>query len=261
MQGGSVKKLLVLITLALFVAAPTAFAVSPGQTRAQERAAARVEKAAEIKAQIEQLKEARAEEREQIKGQVVERIKTKALGEIDRIVARYEKIKNRVQKMKVISDERKTEVTTKIDAKIVELQSYKPQVEAATTAEEVRTIMKTLRTEVRKNANIVKEIVKAIHATHLDNIVTRLTEILTKLEGKGGDATLVATAKTQLTEATAIIKTGEFKAAKEKILEARKTMIEIAQKLKGGTETAEENQEEEAEQNTNGETSTAGEGQ
>jgi hypothetical protein len=190
------KKLLTLMALALFVSAPTVMAVAPGNTRAEERAATRLEKAAEIKTRVEELKAARTEQRAELETQLIERVKLKANGEIDRIAARYDRLIALVDKLKVVSDDRKMEFETKVTNAKNELLEYKTKVEEATTVQEVRAVMTDLRTKAKGNSALVKEMVSAIHATHLDNIVAKLTAILDKLETKGGDMEAIAAART-----------------------------------------------------------------
>lgn len=241
------KKTLFIIALTLVVSAQTAFAVAPANTRAEERSVSnqaqvknQAETAAEIQARVEKIKAAKAADRAKLEAELVTKVKAKALAEIDRIAAKYDRMIERVDKMTVITDAKKTEVKEKITTAKQEILAYKEKVNAATTVKEVRTVMVELRTKVRKNSEVVKQIVSAIHASHLEGVVKKLTTILEKLESKGADATAVTTAKAQLTEASELIEDGEFKSAKEKILEARKTMIEMAQKVDSDS-TEEEN--------------------
>lgn len=231
------KKALFIIALTLVLSGQTAFAVAPGKTRAQQQGtqavqqSAQVEKAQEIRARVEKIKEAKAGDRAKLEAELVTKVKAKALAEIDRIAAKYDRMIERVEKMTVITDEKKADVKEKITTAKEEILSYKEKVNAATTVTEVQSVMKELKTKVRKNSEVVKQIVSAIHASHLEGVVEKLTTILEKLESKGANTTSVATVKTQLTEATELIEDGEFKSAKEKILEARKVMIEMAKEV------------------------------
>jgi hypothetical protein len=229
-EGGELNKLIALTIFSLFVSGSTALAVGPGNSRAEEKAASRIENSAQIQTKIQELKSARTAERPQLEVQVVDMVKTKALAEIERIISQYDRINERVQAMKVISAEKKAEFETKITEKKDEIISYRTKIDEATTIREVRAAMQELRRETRGNSEVVKEMVAAIRATHLNGVVEKLTVILDRLEEKGGDSEMIATAKTQLEGALVLIESGEFKTAREKILEARKTMIKIAQK-------------------------------
>lgn len=190
----------------------------------------------EIKKDIEEMKNKSAEQKEKAKETVLAKVKQAALKAVNSTISKLNKIKLRVAKMKVISDELKTELNSKIDVRIAVLEAKKSAIEAATTKEEVKAALGESQKEVRSTLTIVKDIVNAIHKTHLTNIIERLEKVLTKLETKATDLSgtakttvdgLIIEAKTALAAATTDISAGDLKKAKKNIKKAHKAIVKI----------------------------------
>jgi hypothetical protein len=237
------KITLLALLATMFVFVPAAFAVEQNSTSSARSAVTNES----LREALQDAKNARAELKAQKQQTALTRSKELAKNRIDNIIARFNRIKTRVNNMKVISAELKTELGTKIDAQVTILNNQKAKIDSATTLAEVKTVMAEVKTQVKSSAGIVKEVVAAIHTTHLNGIVTRLTEVLDKLSGTitdqksaGKDMTaaekLQTAATTSLEEATAKIKAGDFKAAKTAIVAARQNLVDLAQQLKDVTE-------------------------
>lgn len=249
------------VFLILFAVSGTAYAADTQATRGTENAqklrAEAQAKRDEIKEKIQELQAARAEERAEIKAELLVRVKERAKTRIDQIVAKYQKTKTRINKMPNISDDRKELLAVKIDTQIEAITTYKEKVDQAATVEEVRKVMADLKTQLRKSYNAVKEAVAAIHATHLENILTKLNTIMEKLEKNltnlGEKATpemttLKEEAAAFLTTAKTKLAANDLEGAKSDIQSARKSMVKLAEKIKvateGTTETETEREEE-----------------
>lgn len=241
------KKLIVLAVLALFFISSGAVLAfeneGMGPDAGQQPNIQNQGAGTDIKNKVQEMKNAAKEKKEQIRQDILVRAKKAATNAIERAIAKYGKVKTRVQNMPNISAEKKAEVTAKIDAEITKLQSAKARVAAATTVQEVKTVMAEVKAQIKSSINAVKEVVAAIHATHLGNMVDKLNNILTKLTAKvtelkndGKDVTameeLEKKAKQYLDDAKADISGNEFKSAKNNLLEARKALVELAQKIK-----------------------------
>jgi len=143
--------------------------------------------------------------------------------------------------MKNIADDLKTELNVKINARIDALEGKKDAIEAATTKEEVKAALGESQKELRNTKDIIKDVVTAIHKTHLQNIITRLEKVLTKLEEKANrlsdekkaeaDA-LITQAKSYLSEAKTNIAAGNLKDAKANIKNAHKAIAQLLSKAK-----------------------------
>lgn len=199
------------------------------------------ERREEIKKQVEEMRNKSGEKKEKAKEIVLAKIKQAALKAIDSTINKLNRIKNRVSKMKVISDDQKAELNSKIDARIEVLRSTRGTVEAATTKEEVRAALGESQKEVRSTLEIVKNIVEAIHKTHLENIVERLKKVLEKLETKAKDLeetdgenvdSLITEANSAIASANSDISAGNLKEAKENIKRAHKLIRKILSAIK-----------------------------
>lgn len=226
------KKLFILtLLLVAFTAAPSLYAAEATETPAA------------LQKKIQELKNERGARFEQKKLEVTTSAKNMAIAKIDSIIARYRKIKSRVEKMTVISVERKEALYTKINTEITRLEADKKQVQQAVTAAEVHQIMAQVKARIKNGSVTVKEAVGAIHATHLEGVAGKLTEVLNKLTAKvtelknaGKDVAameaLEVEAKVRLETAKEKITNLEFKAAKEDIVAARLKLVDLAQKIK-----------------------------
>lgn len=237
------KKLLIAMLAGTFLFVPTVFAVSSQNGQDSD--------SGQIKKKIEEMKSAGQARKEQIKAEVLTKAKNAAKKRIDNIISKYNRIKKRVASMKVISEDRKDELSAKIDAEIAKLETAKEKIDDAITVAEVKAVMEDVKTQTKNSVATIKEIVAAIHATHLENIVTKLTTILDKLTAKVTELktagknvmemeALQTQAKKSLADAKTHISSKEFKDAKEDILAARKTLVELSQKIKAAKGTEED---------------------
>lgn len=243
------KKFLILAVLALFFASSSAVlaleseGMGPDAGTKQNTSTQNQGVGSEIKNRIQEWKNASKEKKDQILQDILARAKKAATNAIDRAITRFNKVKDRVQKMPNISAENKAAVVAKIDSEIAKLQTAKAKVTAATTTAEVRAVMTEVKTQIKESVNGVKLVVAAIHATHLENIVNKLNTILEKLtarvnelKNQGKDVseleTITNRVKSSLESAKANIAANQFKTAKENILEARKQLVELSQKIK-----------------------------
>lgn len=190
---------------------------------------------------IEDLKTKSAEKRKAATEQVLTKVKQAAVRAIDSTIKKLNKIKDRVAKMKNISDELKAELNEKIDARIAVLMEKKAAVEAATTKEEVKAALGESQKELRSTKDIIKSVVEAIHKTHLQNIITRLEKVLVKLEEKAAALTdtkkaeadaVIAQARTYLETAKTNITSGNLIEAKADIKKAHKEIVKLLSKVK-----------------------------
>ena len=241
------KKIIVLTVLvSIFASGATVMALESegmGPDEGQQPNTQNQGAGTDIKNKIQEMKNAAKEKKDQIRQDILAKAKSAATKAIERAIAKYGKVKTRVQNMPNISAEKKAEVAAKIDAEITKLQSAKARVAAATTVEQVKSVMVEVKAQIKSSINAVKEVVAAIHATHLQNMVDKLNDILTKLTAKvtdlkndGKDVTameeLEKKAKQYLDDAKADISGKEYKSAKNNLLEARKALVELAQKIK-----------------------------
>lgn len=230
------KKTVMMVVAALILVPVLAFAATERTVRASESTN-------EIQAKVQELKTARVGMRETIKAEILEKTKKVAMKAIDRSLSRYQKVADRVSEMPNISETEKAGVRMQIAADIEKLKLLKARVEAATTVEEVRSVMTELRTTLKVSKTAVAAKVDAIHATRLQGVTTKLTTILEKLSAKVSDLknsgknvaeleVIEASAKSKIETARTLIAANKLPEAKESILEARKSLIELAQKIK-----------------------------
>lgn len=191
----------------------------------------------------EQLLEQRRIALEKKKKETLERVRTKALSAVERAIKRFEKLKTRIEGMKVISDDRKDNVYLKIDEQIQKLQALKEKISQASTIEEIKDHLKNLRAIVKNSKDQISAVVKEIHATHLSNILEKINGILEKFDSKidelkseNKDATKLEELSSEIKDSIEITKENisnyEFKKAKENILSIRKNLNEMAKLFK-----------------------------
>jgi len=179
--------------------------------------------------------------------------KTMVQRAINKAISRLRKIQTRISKIKVITDDRKTKLTAQIEEQITALNSLKEKVGTATTKDELKTLTLQLKTKLSEARKLVKEIVAEILASHIDETITKLNTITTKIE------TEISTLKTQGQDVTAMEKTlneaknlinqtqtknqaGDWREARKLAEQARAKLVKLVgeiksakAKLKGGT--------------------------
>lgn len=197
----------------------------------------------EIQEKVGELKTANSSLKVRLKADILTKTKTAAVKTIERAEDRYQKISSRVVEMQNISETEKSNVTFQINADLIKLSSLKNKVQSATTVEEVKAAMTELKTTLKTSKTAVQLKIDAIQATRLEGAVDKLTEISQKLSvkisGLKSNGSSVATleiieqsARVNLETAKTEILARKFPEAKRSILEARKDLIELSQKLK-----------------------------
>lgn len=195
----------------------------------------------EIKEKREELKTKSVEKRAAAEDLILGKVKQAAIRAIDSTIKKLNAIKSRAAKMKNISDDLKTELNTKIDARIDVLKEKMAAVETAETKEEVKTALGVSQKELRSTKDIIKSVVEAIHKKHLQNIITRLEKVLVKLEEKAVALTdtkkaeadaVIAQAKTYLETAKTNITSGNLTEAKADIKKAHEEIVKLLSKVK-----------------------------
>ncbi|MEK7447452.1 MAG: hypothetical protein AAB632_01505, partial [Patescibacteria group bacterium] len=149
------------------------------------------------------------EKKASLKQKNLEQAKEKVNADISRVIKKLNKTKDRVAAMPNIENSLKTQLNLKIDESITKLNTRKTTVDAATTKEELQSAMEGFKTEVKEAKKIVKDIVEAIHKTHLQTVITKMETFITKVEERVAAITdtskkaeaegLVLEAKTKLT--------------------------------------------------------------
>ena len=191
------------------------------------------------------------------KSQAMEKAKTMVSNAIDRAISHLKRIIQRIQKIKVITEERKTKLVSDLNAQITALETLKTKVQAATTKDELKATVGDVKNKFVEIRGIVKKIVAEILASHIDKTITKLNTIATKLETEvvtlktqGQDVTDFETtlteAKTLLTQAKTKNDAGDWKEGRRLAEQARTKLVKLAgeikaakAKLKGGTSESE----------------------
>lgn len=205
------------------------------QQEAAEKAAALKERVSSKRGAVQARQEAARKAKE-------EKRKTVLLRLIETQIKQLNNTKERVAKMPNISADLKTELDAKIDAAVAELNAEKAKVQAAATPEELKNLAKEIRDLLKSKQEIVKQIVKAILASRIDNAVvkseSRLAEIKAKiaeLKAAGKDTAeiegLLATAEQKV--ASAKEKSGQkiAKEANDLLKSAYQDMKDIVKKV------------------------------
>jgi chromosome segregation ATPase len=116
----------------------------------------------------------------------------------DSMISHLEKVKTTLQSNEDLTDEEVSEMITKIDAQIKELQDAKAKVEAATTKAELKEASKTILDAWRKiNRYTLFHIAKIVNARHggiivkLKHLELRLQKVLEKMEENGKDTSTI----------------------------------------------------------------------
>jgi hypothetical protein len=199
--------------------------------------------AVELKTRLRQIRETKLEVKASIKEEILEKSKRVAVKSIERAQKRYQRISQRVAEMPNISETEKAIVKAQIEVDLAKLDVLKTKAESAGTLEEIKSVMSELKTTLRSSKTAVQAKVDAIHATRLTKVTDKLTSILEKLGSKISDLksagkdtaeieALENSAKKYIETARTNIAARNFDKSKENILEARKVMIEMSQKIK-----------------------------
>jgi len=202
---------------------------------------------------IKEMKTQRATITAEQKKANLEIAKTMVQKAIDKAVFRLKKIKTRISKTKVITNDRKTKLIAQIEEQITALNSLEEKVGTVTTKDELKSLTLQVKAKLSEIRKFVKEIVAEILASHIDKTITKLNTIATKIE------TEISTLKTQGQDVTAMEKTlneakdlinqaqtknqaGDWREARKLAEQARAKLVKLAgeikaakAKLKGGT--------------------------
>ena len=200
---------------------------------------------AKLKAQQEKIKT----EKEKLKAKNLEQAKKKVNEAIDRAIRKLNKIKDRVKNMPTVANDLKTRLNSKLDEWISKLNSRKAAVNAATTKDELKSAMEGFKADVKEAKRIIKDIVEAIHKTHLQKVIAKIEAFIPKIEekvaaitdaSKKAEATeLVNNAKAQIANAKTITDAGKIEEARKAIKQAYwdlKNALEIVNEKEGSNE-------------------------
>jgi|GEM_PF-3194573 len=181
-----------------------------------------------------QQKEKQEVQKEKQKAKKLAEAKQKAVREIDRAIKKLNKIKERVQNMHIISSDLKTQLNAKIDEWIAKFNTRKTAVNSATTKEELKSAMEGFKADVKEAKRVIKDIVAAIHKTHLQEIIAKIEAFIPKVEEKVATITdaikkaeatdLVSDAKTQIANAKTLVDAGKIEEAKKAIKTAHRDL-------------------------------------
>lgn len=168
--------------------------------------------------------------------------KTTLLRIVDVQISYFERMQDRVSNMPNITDEEKAKLDTAITDVIADLTALKTEIEGTATDDEdaLKSLAQEVQAAFKTKHALVKEIVKAIHASHLTTVLNRANERLAAIETRidelaadGKDVTaltaLLNQAKTSLTEAQSQLSAGEFREALKSIKEAYSLFRQIIQ--------------------------------
>lgn len=202
-----------------------------------DRAAALKEKIASKKKTIE----ARIAEAKKIKE---EKRKEVLLNLVDIQIKHFTNTKERVAKMPNITASLKTDLNTKIDAAIAELNAKKAKVQAATTADEIKNLTKEIRDYFKIKRDIIKEIVDAILISRMNAHITKFEASLTTLKAKieemkaaGKDVSsltpLITSAEAKLAAAKTAVGKKDVKKALDALKDAYQELRKAAAKITG----------------------------
>ncbi len=156
-------------------------------------------------------------------------------------VKHFKNIQERVARMPNIDETLKARLKTEIDKVLADLAALKVKVEAATTAEELKALTKEIKENLKQKREIVKKIVDAIVAAHLQNAIDKADERIQTAEAKiaelktaGKDVTelerLLAIAKVKLATAKAELSKDSLGDAKDALKELYEALKELSKK-------------------------------
>lgn len=199
-----------------------------------KRAMEMKEKKAEVKKDLEAKRMEAEKRKEAHRKEVLLRL-------IDVQVKHFKNIQERVARMPNIDETLKARLKTEIDKVLSDLAALKTKVEAATTAEELKTLAKQIQENLKQKREIVKKIVDAIVAAHLQNAVDRADERIKTAEAKiaelktaGKDVTslesLLATAKAKLDAAKASLSKDSLEEAKDALKDLYEALKDLSKK-------------------------------
>ncbi|MBI2984241.1 MAG: hypothetical protein HYY50_01290 [Candidatus Kerfeldbacteria bacterium] len=124
---------------------------------------------------------------------------------LDVYTRHLERTKDRVNRMPIISDEEKANAVSKIDEALVAVAGLHSQVEDASDDETLKSLIPTIREQVRNYHTIVRGIVRSIHASRisafLDQANDRTTDLGARLDALKAAGHDVSALETKLTEA------------------------------------------------------------
>lgn len=131
---------------------------------------------------------------EELETEILQNAKDFLINTADSIITNLEKVKNKVESSEDLTEEEASEIITKIETEIQELEDAKAAVEAAETKEEFREATKTILTAWKKiKRHVYLHVGKLVNARHggivvkLKHLELRLQKVLEKMEEAGKD--------------------------------------------------------------------------
>lgn len=172
------------------------------------------------------------------KAEVLQKAKQFILRALDRAIARIQKIIERVDNSPVITEERKAQLKSELQAQIDALTAMKAQIEAAQNGEQLRSAINDTRGKFTSVREAVKKVVAAILASHLDKVIGKLASASAKLDGQidelAAQGVNVSRFESQLTEATRLLDQArsqnnvqEYRAARRSVEQARAILVRL----------------------------------
>lgn len=195
-----------------------------------------------IYSDIQKLKGVKETEKQKYTEKILKNTKEATLKAINSAIKKLNSIKARISKMKVITEEQKVQLEQKIDLRISALKIKIEAVNTSSTKEEVKEALGGSKKELRDTKDIVKEILEAIHKTHLMNVISKIENLISKLEEKSDNlndekeesfSKGINDAKQSILNAKNYLYSNELKKAKVEINNARKSLAKIIGNLKG----------------------------
>lgn len=162
------KKILIIAAMASIVLPLTTFAVDK-----------EAKQSAQVKAQ---------EQKDEINQKKIENLKTKGAKEIDRRLNSLNKLITKINKIKRISADQKSQFLTEIQKNITELTNLKAKINADTDLETLRADVKSIVESYRIYAVFIPRIHILAGADAADIVTARLTALSTKLETRVAEA-------------------------------------------------------------------------
>jgi len=166
---------------------------------------------------LQDLKTKRKTVAEEIREANLNKAKTLVERAIERAISRLQKIKDRISKMKTISN--KEEITAELDKKIKTLKELKEELQNVDSKDQLKTVVVKLRKNLAETRTYLKKIRDEILTSHITKTLSTLNKIATKLEQE------ISTLKTQ---------GEETKNLESSLEEAKKLITQAQEKNQGG---------------------------
>lgn len=172
------------------------------------------------------------------RAEALQKAKQFILRALDRAIARIQKIIERVGESPVITDDRKAQLKSELQAQIDALGAMKAQIEAAQNGEQLRAALRDARSKFASVREVVKKVVAAILASHLDKVIAKLASASAKLDGQIDELSAagvnVSRFESQLAEANRLLdqgrnqnNAGEYRQARRSAEGARAILVKL----------------------------------